>query len=98
MTKYTNDTSFEGVNSARAAQDFEEVNSWGYQSSKNNTNGTPNSLYLNEENNVPLQISIPKSKEDADQFTVTKIEIGKGFNLCSFIRVIRHFSLEYLCR
>jgi DNA topoisomerase-6 subunit B len=56
-----------------------------------------NSLYACEENNVPLQISIPISKEDADQFTVTKIEIGKGFNLCSFIRVIRHFSLEYIC-
>lgn len=51
MTKYTNDTSFEGVNSTRAAQDFEEVNSWGYQSSKNNTNGTPNSLYLAAGNN-----------------------------------------------
>jgi DNA topoisomerase VI subunit B len=57
-----------------------------------------NSLYACEENNAPMQISILMSKEDADQYTVAKIEVVKSINLCSFIRIIRHFRLEYQCQ
>ncbi len=46
MTKYTDDTNVSGVNYSRAAQNFREEYVSGYQTSQNNTYGTPNSLYL----------------------------------------------------